>query len=201
MDHSVEDELGEIEQSVGGGYMPPSSYSSDNNSPQNQNNDTNNAKPENRGKSSIGSVDTNSKDYEDGDILVDFPSRGASTSTSDSGGTSTASSSLPSAGNKAKQRQRNSVSLNPIAMRGALAGLSLDDDDDDKSQKKETTAPSPQQVPNATASGGPEHRPLVGGFAAAAYEAARVDYYKKQGKDVTGHNPPKPQTQRYPRYP
>jgi len=41
--------------------------------------------------------------------------------------------------------------------------------------------------PNST--GGPEHRPLVGGFAAAAYEAARLDHYKKRGKLVNGHLP------------
>ncbi len=80
-----------------------------------------------------------------------------------------------------KAKQRNSVSLNSM-MPNALASLQdlVDSESDDEEPK---SAPAPH-VPNLKASGGPEHRPLVGGFAAAAYEAARVDYYKKQGMSV-----------------
>jgi hypothetical protein len=94
----------------------------------------------------------------------------------------------PSAG---KARQRNSISLN-VAGTGLLAGLSVydsdDDDDNTDGVKNASSAPIPAVVSNPKASGGPQHRPLVGGFAAAAYEAARVDYYKKQGMEVTGHD-------------
>jgi len=144
----------------------------------------------------MGSVETfNSKDYAKGDLLLGFPSPGATTSSQTTGGKNViAVSSLPASG---KAKQRNSVSLNPMAMRSALAGLSdLDDSDDDEK------APPHPPVLNPKASGGPEHRPLVGGFAAAAYEAARVDHYKKQGMEVRGHNAPKPRSRNnYPRYP
>lgn len=90
-----------------------------------------------------------------------------------------------------------------MAMRGAMAGLAdlvdSDDEDDQKSPRRVKALPPPH-VSNPKASGGPEHRPLVGGFAAAAYEAARVDHYKKMGKEVRGHNPPRLASY-YPRYP
>ncbi|KAL3795277.1 hypothetical protein HJC23_008362 [Cyclotella cryptica] len=97
---------------------------------------------------------------------------------------------LPSQG---KARQRNSISVNAVAS-SLLAGLSHYDSDDDDGDGNESTGkeasstPIPVVVSNPKASGGPQHRPLVGGFAAAAYEAARVDYYKKQGMQVTGHD-------------
>eukprot|EP00986_Skeletonema_menzelii_P014285 scaffold9249_cov151-Skeletonema_menzelii.AAC.9 len=96
-----------------------------------------------------------------------------------------------------KAKQRNSVSLNAMP-NNALAGLQdlVDSESDDEELP---SAPAPH-VPNLKASGGPEHRPLVGGFAAAAYEAARVDYYKKRGMNVNGHQPPRP-PRSYPRYP
>eukprot|EP01082_Thalassiosira_pseudonana_P000602 g1422.t1 g1422 contig10:2057992-2058512(+) len=57
------------------------------------------------------------------------------------------------------------------------------------------------KTPNPKASGGPDHRPLVGGFSAAAYEAARVDHYKKQGKEVRGHQERPMGYNNFPRYP
>ncbi len=174
-------------------------------------------------QSSMGSVDThNSKDHADGDLLVSFPSSrppGPNVSSSftmgvENNGSRSSnnrnnglSSSLTPGG---KAKQRNSISLNPMAMRGALAGLAdlvdSDDDDDDEGNganaNKQKAPLPPSQPANPKASGGPDHRPLVGGFAAAAYEAARVDYYKKQGLDVRGHQPKPPRAQYHlPRYP
>ena len=97
-----------------------------------------------------------------------------------------------------KAKQRNSVSLNAMMPNNALAELQdlVDSDSDDE---EPPSVPAPH-VPNLKASGGPEHRPLVGGFAAAAYEAARVDYYKQRGMNVNGHHPSRP-PRSYPRYP
>lgn len=197
---SVDDEIAEIEQSARIQAMIL---------PQNQTNNSssfNNSATSGAREKSIGSVDSfNSKDHMKGDLLVGFPNRFAPTSQMSAGSSHCVTGlSLASSGT-GKAKQRNSVSLNPMDMRSALAGLSdLDDSDDDdednKAQVKKDRAPSPPQVVNPKASGGPDHRPLVGGFAAAAYEAARVDHYKKQGMDVRGHNAPKPRSH-YPRYP
>lgn len=177
---SIDNEISEIEQ---GEFMSSSNNSS-----------SFNHTAASGKKSSMGSVDTfNSNDYEKGDILLGFPSRGATMSPQTMGGNNAGAA--PSLKVSGKAKQRNSVSLNPMAMMSALAGLDLNDSDDDEK------APSPQPLLNPKASGGPEHRPLVGGFAAAAYEAARVDHYKKQGMNVKGHNPPKPRSRNnYPRY-
>ena len=68
--------------------------------------------------------------------------------------------------------RRNSVMMTPAGMLG-LDEVDFDDSDDDD--------PSP---PNGASpvggAGNNTHRPLVGGFAAAAYEAARADHLKKQ---------------------
>lgn len=190
MNSSTDDEIAEIERSARCELMSHQTN--------NSNSSLNNTAASGNRVASMGSVDTyNSDDFVEGDLLVNFPSRGASTSSQVMGGYDGGTWS-----SYGKAKQRNSVSLNPMDMRAALAGLSdlVDsDDDDDKTVKKEK-APSPPQVSNPKASGGPDHRPLVGGFAAAAYEASRVDYYKKQGKDVRGHQAPKARPQ-YPRYP
>ena len=162
-----------------------------------------------QGTSSImGPVDKIDKQdsYDDnGDLLVTFPNR-ADTDTDTDGTCNSTNNGRVNIGlaerpSSVPAKHRNSMSVNPMAMRDALAGLSdlVDSDDSDNEDPKPTTngnnkrmpsAPQPQQpagLKNPQGSGGPEHRPLVGGFAAAAYEAARVDYYKKQGKDVRGH--------------
>jgi hypothetical protein len=135
----------------------------------------------------------NSKDNEQGDLLAGFPNRTVASSMTSSqkmggGGAESgaASSSMPSWG---QAKQRNSVSLNLMAVRNALAGL-IDSDGDDGDDIGDTKPIKEESkvCTNPSASGGPEHRPLVGGFAAAAYEAARVDYYKKRGiEHVRGH--------------
>lgn len=189
---SVEDDIAEIESSA---------YMSHNKGTANKN-------------SSMGSVDTfNSKDYEKGDLVCGFPSQPQPLS----------SSIEPSAPNRfstanlAKPKQRNSISINPMCMRSTLNELAdlVDSDDEDDGGKAQPIkkAPAPTQlrrnslvaptpISNRQASGGPDHRPLVGGFAAAAYEAARVDHYKQQGVGVRGHHEQRfPHRAHYPRYP
>ena len=92
-------------------------------------------------------------------------------------------------------KQRSSISVNPLSMRDTLADIA-DLVDSDSEEEEGTTTCDNKQMPssqpsktNRNSTGGPEHRPLVGGFAAAAYEAARLDHYKKKGKLVNGHLP------------
>jgi hypothetical protein len=78
-----------------------------------------------------------------------------------------------------KSKQRNSVSLNPMVP-SALAGLQdLVDSDSDDEDDTSPAQPEPH-IPNLKASGGPDHRPLVGGFAAAAYEAVELISTKRK---------------------
>jgi hypothetical protein len=179
---SILDEIADIEKSACGGFLLPGT----NNAPSNNKSTRSNqvTLPMNR----VGTQ--NSRDHEKGCSLDGFPGQ--------SNGSGISSLSL-----SGKTKQRKSISVNPMAMRGAMADLAdlvdSDDEDEKKSPRREKALPPPH-VSNPKASGGPEHRPLVGGFAAAAYEAARVDHYKKMGKEVRGHNPPRLASY-YPRYP
>jgi len=93
--------------------------------------------------------------------------------------------------------KRNSVMLQPMA--GGSLLPDFDDIDSEEEDNKAPPPPQPQAAPPAAIPGGPipgvqsgsgassapkagdpNHRPLVGGFAAAAYEAARAHHYKAQ---------------------
>lgn len=80
-----------------------------------------------------------------------------------------------------KAKQRNS--LDPMSMMELFddCGDLGESDDESEPRNEEEDRQQLTKAPNPKASGGPEHRPLVGGFAAAAYEASRADFYKKQG--------------------
>jgi hypothetical protein len=78
--------------------------------------------------------------------------------------------------------KRGSVALKPMAGLGGLVDFddSDFDDSDDEDMHDLPGAPMPGSKDSV---GGPNHRPLVGGFAAAAYEAARAHHYAKVEKD------------------
>ena len=69
-------------------------------------------------------------------------------------------------------------------MAGGIGLVDFDDSDyDSEDDSPQQPPPQPQAVkPPGVGSGGPNHRPLVGGFAAAAYEAARAQHYAEQQK-------------------
>ena len=220
---AIDDELAEIES--GSAVFVFSKCSIENNcgepSSMTDNHHSTTAAIEQGTSSIMGPVDTieEQDSYDNGDLLVTFPIR-ADTDGYNSTNNGRGNNCLAGQPSSDPAKQRNSISVNPMAMRDALAGLSdlVDSDDSDDEDLKPTanrlaigyaqgvrdrwdmsknrnnnrmaSAPQPQQpagLKNPHGSGGPEHRPLVGGFAAAAYEAARVDYYKKLGKDVRGH--------------
>jgi hypothetical protein len=68
----------------------------------------------------------------------------------------------------------------------ALQGLQDFDSDYESDEDVPQQQPPPPSKPVAPSkppgagAGGPNHRPMVGGFAAAAYEAARADHYARQ---------------------
>lgn len=66
--------------------------------------------------------------------------------------------------------RRNSVMMTPAGM---LGEVDFDDSDDDSSSPPNGASP-------VGGADNQNHRPLVGGFAAAAYEAARADHLKRQ---------------------
>ncbi len=72
--------------------------------------------------------------------------------------------------------RRSSSVLQPGALGGIGFGIDFDDSDYDDSDDEDEP---PAAVPSGQAgapTGGPNHRPYVGGFAAAAYEAARMHH-------------------------
>jgi hypothetical protein len=75
--------------------------------------------------------------------------------------------------------RRESVVMKPVAGFGGLLGADFDDIDYDDSD--DDVPPKPKEIFAAT-SINPNHRPMVGGFAAAAYEAARADHFRNKGK-------------------
>ena len=71
--------------------------------------------------------------------------------------------------------KRASVVLQPMA-----GGIGFDYDSSEHEQ--EQTPKQPMAHNPGAAPGGPNHRPMVGGFAAAAYEAARAHHYALKNK-------------------
>lgn len=84
----------------------------------------------------------------------------------------------------------------------AMAGLAeFDTDSDEEEQQQQPTpqkAPPKPAAPPGAAPGGANHRPLVGGFAAAAYEAARADHYARMQAQKAKKAGARPQQQRVP---
>mmetsp|Transcript_28062 Transcript_28062/g.43195 ORF Transcript_28062/g.43195 Transcript_28062/m.43195 type:complete len:222 (+) Transcript_28062:259-924(+) len=82
--------------------------------------------------------------------------------------------------------KRGSFTMPTAGMAGLGAFDDSDDEDGTVSSQPLPGAPlssyaqRPSFYSDGTGVGGPNHRPLVGGFAAAAYEAARADYYQKK---------------------
>ena len=70
--------------------------------------------------------------------------------------------------------RRASSVLQPGAL-GGIGGLGIDFNDSDYEDSDEEVDDGPGNV-NGQGTGGPNHRPYVGGFAAAAYEAARAHH-------------------------
>eukprot|EP00980_Cylindrotheca_fusiformis_P029060 scaffold22709_cov158-Cylindrotheca_fusiformis.AAC.3 len=106
-------------------------------------------------------------------------------------------------GSSADGRHRGSVLLPSMTPGGGVGfGLDFDDSDYDDSDDEDVPHGAPAGgggLPGSsmsgaggsttgTGAGGPNHRPLVGGFAAAAYEAARDAHYKEQQRRLQGAN-------------
>ena len=109
---------------------------------------------------------------QDSNLLVDFPGK--------------APTSAPPPIMESKKRQ--SVVLQPMPGLGDFMNSDSEDDDDDDEDAALAAAAAAgrlpgQPIPGAPDTmGGPNHRPLVGGFAAAAYEAARAHHYASKNK-------------------
>mmetsp|Transcript_30713 Transcript_30713/g.43584 ORF Transcript_30713/g.43584 Transcript_30713/m.43584 type:complete len:208 (+) Transcript_30713:148-771(+) len=75
--------------------------------------------------------------------------------------------------------KRGSVALQPISGVGGLVDFNDSDfDDSDDEDSGLPGAPLPANMPSGShLPGGQNHRPLIGGFAAAAYEAAKAHHY------------------------
>ena len=90
--------------------------------------------------------------------------------------------------------RRGSAVLQPGALGGGIGfGIDFDDSDYDDSDDDEGLGATGRSgrgmgqgggsmVPPGAGTGGPNHRPYVGGFAAAAYEAARAHHTQNQIK-------------------
>ena len=92
--------------------------------------------------------------------------------------------------------KRGSVALKPMSGMGGLVDFD-DSDFDDSDDDYEPPLPGNPMPGSADAVGGPNHRPLVGGFAAAAYEASRAHHYQSIAKaskpvEVPRRNGPPP---------
>lgn len=74
--------------------------------------------------------------------------------------------------------KRQSIVLQPMALGGLVDFDDSDYESDEDQSPPPPLAPTPQKA--GTGSGGMNHRPLVGGFSAAAYEAARAHHYAAQ---------------------
>jgi len=134
---------------------------------------------------------TNGKDSDDNELLVDFPTANDTTSTNNVETAPKDNSEVPPTstplsgdhyvsmllkaeieGNSrevADLQRRGSCMIRP----GGIGGLGMegfqDDDSDDDGLTRRSSQP-----------GSADHRPLVGGFAAAAYEAAREYHYSQK---------------------
>ena len=68
----------------------------------------------------------------------------------------------------------------PPGAGGGAINLGADFVDDYESDEEQAPAPQPVKVPPSQNPGAPGGRPMVGGFAAAAYEAAKAHHYAQQ---------------------
>jgi hypothetical protein len=84
--------------------------------------------------------------------------------------------------------KRGSVALKPMSGIGGLVDFD-DSDFDDSDDDMDVDLPGAPMPGSGDAVGGPNHRPLVGGFAAAAYEAARAHHYQSISKPKPGEVP------------
>lgn len=136
-----------------------------------------------------------SKSSKSSELLEDFPKRNASPPSKHTKPLPTqsfytqpapvkppANMSRPSPGTAVK---RGSVALKPMSGLGGL--VDFDDSDFDDSDDEGYNLPGAPMPGSANAVGGPNHRPLVGGFAAAAYEAARAHHYSNVNKGQQSH--------------
>jgi hypothetical protein len=68
----------------------------------------------------------------------------------------------------------------PAAGGAGPIDLGADFEDDYDSEEEQAQAPPQPKLPAANNPGAPGGRPMVGGFAAAAYEAAKAHHYAQQ---------------------
>lgn len=138
------------------------------------------------GLSAIYSDDIGEDEKYDGDdLLVDFPQ-------SDDEDDYDSDEALPYSGQP---------HTSATASSGMKRGIEDFDDDNHRSGRRELPGapmpgsscprPPPEKTTTAPATGSKEYRPMVGGFAAAAYEAAREYHYQSQSRQQQPQNIPK----------